>query len=84
MPAEHIVVTQQVAEMVERYVEKALADARRYENSSLLDESGVYDLHCLAARIYAAGFDDGDRVAMVRARGVARRAADAAGSGGSS
>lgn len=78
--AEYIVVPREVVEAVEWYVGKALASAREYENSSPLDESGVWDLHRLAAKIYAAGFDDGDRVAEVRARGrEAREASRASG-----
>jgi hypothetical protein len=53
-----------------------LADARNYENRSPLDDSGVWDLHRLAAQIYALGFDDGEIVAGIRARGVAQRASD--------
>lgn len=75
MPAEHIVVPREVAEAVERYVARELADQRKYENRSPLDEAGVYELHVLGAMIYAAGFNDGDRVAEVRARGREAREA---------
>lgn len=82
MSAEHIVVPREVAEAVERYVERELADQGKYENRSPLDESGVYELHLLAAKIYARGFDDGDRVSEVRARG--REARGASGESGAS
>lgn len=67
MSAEHIVVPCGLAELVERYVDKALANAREYENSSPLDESGVFELHRLAAKIYTAGFG-GDIYANERRR----------------
>lgn len=83
MSAEHIVVPREVAELVERYVSAELADFAKYDNREPLDESGVYSLHCLAAKIYAQGFDDGDRVNEVRARGREARKASRE-SGGSS
>lgn len=49
-----------IAQQVDAYVAGAVEDAHRYENSELLDESGVYGLHVLAARIYAQGFADGE------------------------
>jgi hypothetical protein len=48
-----------VAQMVEEYVSKAHHDAEQYTNSELLDASGVYSLHRLAAAIYAKGWQDG-------------------------
>jgi len=51
-----------VAQEVERYVDGEFRDAEKYSNRELLDESGVYELHSLAARIYQAGFNDGRAV----------------------
>lgn len=45
-----------VAQMVETYVDSELRDAAKYTNREPLDDSGVYGLHDLAARIYALGF----------------------------
>jgi len=45
--------------MVETYVETELIQAEKFTNRTPLDDSGVFNLHTLAARIYAAGFNDG-------------------------
>lgn len=55
-----------VAERVDRYVGRALHDAARVDNSTPLDESGVWELHRLAAEIYALGHEAGERVAYAR------------------
>ncbi|WP_422758737.1 hypothetical protein [Paenarthrobacter sp. C1] len=49
-----------VVELVDGYVRKALHDADAYSNVELLDESGVFSLHRVAAEIYALGFRDGE------------------------
>lgn len=51
-----------VAQSVESYVDGEFRDAAKYSNRELLDESGVYSLHELAARIYQMGFNDGRQV----------------------
>lgn len=51
-----------IAQEVERYVDGEFRDAENYSNRDLLDESGVYSLHSLAARIYQRGFNDGRAV----------------------
>lgn len=51
-----------VAQEVERYVDGEHRDAGKYSNRDLLDDSGVYSLHELAARIYQRGFNDGRAV----------------------
>lgn len=66
-----------VVQQVEEYVYKELSDAEKYDNSSPLDESGIWSLHRLAARIYAAGFDAGERVEAERSRAAANRRRDA-------
>lgn len=69
-----------VAQEVELYVRAELRDTEKYSNRDLLDESGVYDLHSLAALIYQMGFNDGRAVEgwkrnehRQRARDVARK-----------
>lgn len=57
--------TGEVAELVEDFVDRELAGALRYENKSLLDGSGVFDLHQMAAKVYAAGYRDGHRAASI-------------------
>ncbi len=66
----------EVVNLVEEYVHKELHDADRYVNSEPLDESGIWSLHQLAGRIYAAGFDAGRRSTEERERQVARRAVE--------
>lgn len=51
-----------VAQDVESYVDGEHRDAAKYSNRDLLDDSGVYSLHELAARIYQRGFNDGRAV----------------------
>jgi hypothetical protein len=65
-----------VAEAVENYVESELHDEAKYENRKPLDESGVWSLHALAARIYAQGWADGRRAADIHARGQRLRLKD--------
>lgn len=63
----------EVVQLVERYVEHELSDAARFTNSTPLDESGIFGLHRLAAQIYAAGWRDGERSTVERARAQGRR-----------
>jgi hypothetical protein len=65
-----------IAEMVESFVDSEHEDDRKYENRTPLDESGVWTLHQLAGRIYAAGFDEGSRTTEVRGRGRRQRKSD--------
>lgn len=58
---------------IEMYVDGQFDRAAKYDNAEVLDTSGVYDLHTLAARIYAAGWDDGERTEGERSRGERRR-----------
>lgn len=72
-----------VVQLVEEYVLHELHDAAKFTNRAPLDESGIYDLHRVAARVYAAGWRDGERAAMERAhaqdqRGRERAVIDAA------
>ena len=66
-----------VAQAVERYVDAEHADALKYSNREVLDESGVYDLHSLAARIYQIGFNDGRAVEGTKRNGARTRAREA-------
>jgi hypothetical protein len=75
---EHVIEPREVAEAVERYVERELADARQYDNRTPLDDCGVWSLHRLAATIFALGFEAGEQVAEVRARGQQHRERDEA------
>lgn len=59
-PAPRPIEPMPVVELVDNYVRRALHDADRYDNSELLDESGVFSLHRVAAEIYALGFRDGE------------------------
>jgi hypothetical protein len=63
-------------EAVDRYVERELEDAAKYENSQPLDESGIWSLHTLAAKIYAAGWGDGEAAERERASAARRRERD--------
>lgn len=58
---------------VESYVTDELAAAEQYDNRNPLDESGVWSLHRMVARVYARGFNDGSIVEAERAHGQARR-----------
>jgi hypothetical protein len=51
-----------VAQLVETYATDQHREVAKYTNRELLDESGIYDLHTLAARIYALGFNEGAAV----------------------
>lgn len=65
-----------VVDMVERYVDKAHRDAAKYSNSELLDDSGVWSLHKLAAEIYAAGYRDGETAESVKQNSARLRKKD--------
>ena len=56
----------QVVDLVERYVAEQRLDVEKFENRSLLDDSGVFSLHLLAAEVYALAWDDATRAAEAR------------------
>lgn len=60
-------------EAVELYVERELDDMAKYVNCHPLDESGIWALHALAAKIYAVGWGDGEAAEAERARAARRR-----------
>lgn len=68
----------EVTVLVESFVSSEHHDAAKFDNRSLLDQSGVWNLHDLAARIYALGFKDGRTAESVRESGVRQRERDAA------
>jgi hypothetical protein len=53
---------QPVAQEVDHYLYGEFSDAEKHSNRDLLDESGIWSLHRLAAHIYAMGFRDGHMV----------------------
>ena len=55
-------------EAVDRYVERELDDAAKYDNKHPLDEDGIWSLHTLAAKIYAVGWGDGEAAERERMR----------------
>lgn len=59
---------QPVVQLVESFVDKTLDSAAKYDNSEPLDASNVYELHTLAAEVYALGFEEGARAFSVRAQ----------------
>ncbi|NIL77638.1 hypothetical protein [Rhodococcus sp. B10] len=56
----------EVVQLVEEYVDNERRSADKFDNKTALDESGISDLHRLAARIYALGHSDGTCVANER------------------
>jgi hypothetical protein len=67
-----------VAQMVENFVSDQHRDAAKCENRTLLDDSGVYDLHAPAASVYALGFHEGTVTEGWRQNEMRRREHDAA------
>ena len=63
-----IPVPEKVVQDVEQYIYDELASASKYANRTPLDESGIWSLHRLAARIYQLGFDAGERIEAERGR----------------
>jgi hypothetical protein len=66
-------IPEQIAREIESFVECEFADAARYDNREVLDESGVYRVRRLVAAAFAAGFDAGERSEQIRYEGVMRR-----------
>lgn len=71
--ADAIPVPLEVVHAVDEYVDSEQSDCDRFDNRALLDESGIWSLHRLAARMYAMGFDAGSRVGEERIRQAWRR-----------
>ena len=68
-----IPVPTEVIRAVEEYVYSELSDAEKYDNSSPLDESGIWSLHRLAACIYQMGFAAGELAESERQHHVHQR-----------
>lgn len=67
----------EVVRLVEEYVRSESHAAREYSNRTPLDEPGIWDLHALAAQIYALGWRAGDLAAAERATSERLRERDA-------
>lgn len=63
----------EVVQLVESHVRKELADVGRYDNREPYDESYIFSLHQLAAKIYGLGFAQGECIEAERARNTERR-----------
>lgn len=66
-----------LVQAVDTYAERELADAAKYDNRQPLDESGIWSLHALAAKCYAAGWADGEAAEGQRTRAARNRQRDA-------
>lgn len=77
MATEARILPPQLVQEVEMWVDRELAMVGKFDNREPLDESGIFSLHRLAARVYAAGFEDGERAAGERHHGERRRAREA-------
>lgn len=73
MPDYPIVEPPAVVELIEGFVDDEHRDNARYDNRTLLDDSGVFSLHRAAAQIYAMGYRDGEMAQSARDRGDRRR-----------
>lgn len=67
-----------VVEAVDSYIDDEFRDAAKFSNRELLDDSGAYSLHGIAAEIYARGYQDGRMAERQRANGERRRERDRA------
>lgn len=67
-----------VVESVDRYIGDEIRDAAKFSNREVLDESGAYSLHGVAAEIYARGYQDGRMAERQRANGERQRERDRA------
>jgi hypothetical protein len=66
-----------IARLVESYVDDETRSAAKYTNRSPLDDSGVYSLHVIAARIFALGFHEGVQAEGWRQQSMRSRERDA-------
>lgn len=67
-----------IAQMVDAFITTQIEEAHRYDNREVLDESGAYGLHALAASIYGKGFEEGAAAQYWKDNAQRRRAQDAA------
>lgn len=55
----YLPISYEIVDEVDQYIYRELSDSLKYQNRSLLDESGIASLHQLVAKVYAQGFHDG-------------------------
>ena len=67
-----------VVEAVDRYIGDEFRDAAKFSNREVLDDSGAYSLHGVAAEVYARGYQDGRMAERQRANGERQRERDRA------
>lgn len=67
-----------VAQMVDAFITSEIEEAHRYDNREVLDESGAYGVHALAASIYSKGFEEGAAAQFWKDNAQRRREQDAA------
>ena len=72
-----IVEPKAIADLVEFFINDEHGNAAKYTNRTPLDESGAWSLHQLAGKIYAAGFEEGERAEGDRWQGSRQRRLDA-------
>lgn len=66
----------EIVQLIEDYVDEQYRGAEKYSSVELLDESGVYALHTLAAKIYELGFMEGCQAQSIADERAARRFLD--------
>ncbi len=62
-----------VVETIDRFISTEHADARKWVNRELLDDSGAYSLHQAAAQVYKRGYLDGAMAERARQNGERQR-----------
>ena len=68
-----LVEPKEIADLVEFFINDEHGNAAKYTNRTPLDESGAWSLHQLAGKIYAAGFEEGERAEGARWQGSRQR-----------
>lgn len=67
-----------VIESVDRFIADEHRDARKFSNREVLDDSGAYSLHGVAAGVYARGYQDGRMAERARSNNERQRERDRA------
>lgn len=65
-----------VVRMIDQYVEEEYTQAGTYDNKGVLDEDGIYNLHTLAAEIFALGYEAGRASEAIRNQAKRQRERD--------
>lgn len=63
------IVTPEVVNAVDEYIGTETRQVERSSNREMLDESGIFSLHLLAAKIFAKGYELGQLSAEARHHG---------------